>query len=208
MLSIWGRSNSINVQKAMWCIGELGLNHDRIDAGMQYGKNDEDWFLAMNPNGRVPVIDDDGFILWESNTIVRYLSAKYGSGSLCPESLQARADCERWMDWQLTVLSPPLTTILWNLIRIPAGQQPDMDLINKAVQGGAKALAMLDQHLADRDYLMGSELTMADIPVGAMTYRWYAFPGIERPEFPNLQAWYQRLSAREPYQQHVMLPLT
>src|SRR5476649_2305929 len=99
MLKIWGRTNSINVQKAMWAIGELGLAHERIDAGMQYGAVNEPWYRAMNPNGRVPTIDDDGFILWESNTVVRYLAARHGAGSWCQADLQVRADAERWMDW-------------------------------------------------------------------------------------------------------------
>lgn len=207
MLKIWGRTNSVNVQKAMWCIAELGLAHERIDAGMQYGKNKEDWFLEMNPNGRVPVIDDDGFTLWESNSIVRYLSAKHSPGGLYPQSLQVRADCERWMDWQLTVLSPPMTVAFWQLIRTPS-EQRDMQKVQQSAQETATVLTMLDRQLTGRDYVGGSELTMGDIPVGAMVHRWYALPDIERPELANLRAWYERLSTRPAFQNHVMLPLT
>ena len=207
MLKIWGRSNSVNVQKAMWCIGELGLVHERIEAGMSYGKNNEDWYLEMNPNGRVPVIDDDGFILWESNAVVRYLSAKHSMGHLCPDSLQARADCDRWMDWQQTTLGPPMTTAFWNLVRTPPDQR-DRAVIDKAVEQSAQTFAILDRHLAGRDYMLGDELSMADIPVGAMVYRWYALPEIEQPNQPNLQAWYERLTTREAFKTHVMLPLT
>jgi glutathione S-transferase len=207
MLKIWGRTNSVNVQKALWCIGELGLAHERIDAGMQYGKNNEDGFLQMNPNGRVPVIDDDGFTLWESNTIVRYLSAKHSPGDLYPESLPVRADSERWMDWQLTVLSPPMTVAFWQLVRTPP-ERRDMQQARQGAQDAGTALVMLDRHLAGRDYVAGATLSMGDIPVGAMVYRWYALPDIERPELANLRAWYERLSERPAFQTHVMLPLT
>ena len=207
MLTIWGRPNSINVQKAMWCVGELGIEHERIDAGMEHGKNKEDWFLRMNPNGLVPVIDDDGFILWESNAIVRYLSAKYGLGQLCPEDLQARADADRWMDWQVAVLAPPMTTILWNLVRTPAAER-DWQVINDGVEKAATAWTIVESHLAGRDFMLGQTLSMADIPVGAMAYRWFAYPDIDRPEQPRVRAWYERLSQRPAFRQHVMLPLT
>ena len=207
MLKIWGRTNSVNVQKVMWCVGELRLGHERIDAGMAFGKNNEDWFLALNPNGRVPLIDDEGFTLWESNSIVRYLAAKHDLGGLYPESLTERADAERWMDWLLTVLNGPMTVVFWNLVRTPEGQR-DMAQVAQGVKESRAAFAMLDKQLSGRDYVLGEQLTMADIPVGAMTYRWYAMPEIERPDLPNLQAWYERLSQRPAFRQHVMLPLT
>jgi len=206
MLKIWGRTNSVNVQKAMWCIAELGLEHQRIDAGLQFGVNKEDWYLAMNPNGLVPVIDDDGFILWESNTIVRYLAAKHGSGSLCPDDLATRATAESWMDWQLTVLGQPMTAVFWNLIRT-APENRDMNAIAAGVKQANQVYAMLDQHLANRDYVCGDTFTIGDIPVGAMTYRWYAL-SVEHQDLPNLYAWYQRLCERPAFQQHVMLPLS
>ena len=206
MLKIWGRVNSINVQKVMWCIGELGLAHERVDAGMEFGGNKEDWYLAMNPNGLVPTIDDDGFVLWESNTIVRYLAAKHDSGGLFPDSPQARADSECWMDWQLSVLLPPMAAILQNLVRKPP-QQRDPNIIHAAVEQAGKSFAILDRQLRDRDFVAGPKLTLGDIPIGAMTYRWYAFD-IERPELPSLRTYYERLSNRDAFKTHVMLPLT
>ncbi|MFQ6018138.1 MAG: glutathione S-transferase family protein [Kiloniellaceae bacterium] len=206
MLRIWGRINSVNVQKAMWCIGELGLAHERIDAGGRFGGNDEDWYLDMNPNGLVPTIDDDGVVLWESNTIVRYLAAKYGTGTLCPASPERRADAEKWMDWQQTALLPPITTIFWGLVRTPPDER-DPGAIEEATRQAGRTLRVLDRHLAGRAYVLGSSFTMADIPVGAMAYRWYALD-VAHPDRPHLRAWYGRLCEREAYRRHVMIPLS
>ncbi len=120
MLKIWGRTNSVNVQKVLWCLAELDVPYERVDAGLAYGKNDEPWYLALNPNGRVPLLQDGDFSLWESNTIVRYLASKHGLGRLCPKPLETRAHAERWMDWQLSVLVNPVSIVFWNLIRTPA----------------------------------------------------------------------------------------
>ena len=122
MLKIWGRQNSINVQKVMWVVQELGIEHERIDAGMQFGKVDEAWYRQMNPNGRVPTINDDGFILWESNAVVRYLVRKYGSGRLSPATIEAQALADSWMDWASNTLAPPVTALFWGLIRTPAAE--------------------------------------------------------------------------------------
>jgi glutathione S-transferase len=119
MIKIWGRNTSVNVQKVMWAVGELGLPHERIDVGGAFGKNNEPAYLAMNPNGLVPTLEEDGFVMWESNAIVRYLAAKYGAGTLEPSGLRARAHAGSWMDWQLTVAHPPLTPVFWGLIRTP-----------------------------------------------------------------------------------------
>jgi glutathione S-transferase len=120
MLKIWGRTNSVNVQKVLWCLTELDVPYERVDAGLAYGKNHEPWYLALNPNGRVPLLQDGDFSLWESNTIVRYLALKHGLGRLCPKPLETRAHAERWMDWQLSVLVNPVSIVFWNLIRTPA----------------------------------------------------------------------------------------
>lgn len=206
MLKIWGRTNSVNVQKVMWCIGELGLEHARVDAGGQFGQVKEDWYLAMNPNALVPTIDDDGFILWESNATVRYLAAKYDSGGLWPDDPQARALSDRWMDWQLGTLLPHVGVVFWGLIRTPEAER-DMAAIEAAVAKAGELYAILDRHLEGRDFIAGDRLTVGDIPLGALTYRWYGLP-IERPERPNVYAWYQRLAERPAYREHVMLPIT
>ena len=119
MLKIWGRTNSINVQKVLWCCAELNLPFERIDAGMAFGVNNTPEYKAMNPNALVPVINDDGFILWESHAIVRYLARKHGNGTLCPAGAQDYADADRWMDWQLSTIAEPMRIAFWGLIRTP-----------------------------------------------------------------------------------------
>lgn len=206
MLKVWGRVNSINVQKVMWCVGELGLAHERQDAGRGFGGNDEDWYLAMNPNGLVPLIDDDGFVLWESNPIVRYLAARYGAGGLAPSNPQAHADADRWMEWMGSVVLPLMHPVFWGLIRTPEAERDHQGIAEASAKLGS-SLAILDARLAGRDFILGDSLTMADIPLGAAIYRWYGMP-LEHPTYPNLRAWYDRLTERPAFREHVMVPIT
>jgi glutathione S-transferase len=204
-MKIWGRHTSINVQKVLWTCDELSIAYDRSNVGGNFGGLDTPDYRRMNPNCRIPVIEDDGFVLWESNTIVRYLADRYGHGTLYPASSQERADAERWMDWQLCHILPGLVTMFFGLIRT---LEKDRDLISieQARIRTEEFWQILDAHLAKRDYIIGSTFTMGDIPVGTFAYRWFALP-ITRPTLPNLQAWYRRLCARPAYQKNVMLPL-
>jgi glutathione S-transferase len=204
MLKIWGRANSINVQKVLWAANEIGIAYERVDIGGPFGGDREPAYLALNPNGLIPTIEDDGFALWESNSIVRYLAASRNS-PLWPQDPKARAEAERWMDWQLTSL-PGMTVLFWGLVRTPP-EKRDPAAIEAARVQTAASWAIVDRHLAGRPFLAGDSFTMGDIPVGAMAYRWLNLP-IERPALPNLQAWYQRLAARPPYRTHVMPPMT
>jgi glutathione S-transferase len=206
MLKIWGRTNSINVQKVMWTVGELALPHERIDAGMQYGIVNEPWFRAMNPNGRVPTIDDDGFVLWESNAIVRYLACKYGAGRLAPASIQIYADADRWMDWSTTTMAPLMTPLFWGHIRTPP-EKRDPQQLEELRQHMESVIALLDAYLAGREYLAGTELGIGDIPVGCFVHRWYALP-MAHGEHAQVAGWYKRLCARPAFRQYVMLPLS
>jgi glutathione S-transferase len=206
MLKIWGRPNSINVQKVMWTTAELGVAHQRTDAGMAHGVVGEAWYGDKNPNRLVPMIDDDGLVLWESNVIVRYLAAKHAAGGLMPDTLPQRAQAEMWMDWQQTTLMTGLSPLFLNLIRTPLAQR-DAAAIKTGAETAAAAFAMLDRHLAGRDHMVGDRFTVADIPVGVAAYRWYALP-ITRPDLPALRAWYERLTQRPAFATHVMLPLT
>jgi glutathione S-transferase len=207
MLTIFGRTNSVNVQKVLWCLAELAVPYERIDAGLQHGKNKEPWYLALNPNGRVPLLKDGDFTLWESNTIVRYLAAKHGFGSLCPATLETRAHAERWMDWQLSTLIRPVSTVFQALIRTPAAAR-DMAAVERNTAEANAAVGLLDGHLAAQRYVAGAAFSMGDIPVGAVVYRWLAIPDIERPPFPAVHAWQARLAERAPFRTHVMLPLS
>jgi glutathione S-transferase len=206
MLKIWGRRNSINVQKVMWCVHELGLAHERVDVGMAFGGNDQDWYLEMNPNGRIPTIDDDGVVLWESNVIVRYLASRYGAGSLCPADPAGRAQADKWMDWQHTTIMAGLHPIFIGLIRTPP-EQRDQSAIDGGVAYASKAFGILNRQLDGQSFVQGESLTMADIPLGCAVYRWYALD-VAHPDHPHLRAWYERLVERPAYRDHVMIPLS
>jgi len=187
VLRIWGRSSSINVQKVVWCCEELDLRYRRVDVGGPFGGNKEPEYLQLNPNGLVPTISDGGFVLWESNAIVRYLAAKHGRGTLCPEDLADRADADRWMDWQMGTLWANFRPAFVGLIRTPP-EKRDRGHIATAISKTTENQAMLDAHLVARDYVTGPAFTMADIPLGVTAYRWFNLE-IERPPMPNLDAW-------------------
>ena len=206
MLKIFGRPNSINVQKVMWAANELDLQYEHEVAGMAFGKVNEDWYRAMNPNSLVPTIDDDGVVLWESNVIVRYLAAKHATGTLMPEGNVGRAEAEMWMDWQQTVIHPPITPVFWNLIRTPEPER-DMAAVDVNAEIVSAGLSRLNACLADRAFICGDTLTVADIPLGCAVYRWFALP-VEHGDIPNVRAWYERLTERPAYREHVMLPVT
>ena len=204
MLRIWGRADSFNLQKVMWCVGELGIPHKRIDAGGEFGVTDRHDYLAMNPNGRVPTIDDDGFVLWESNAIVRYLAARYGTGTLCPEDPWRRADADRWMTWQSATVGRNMRGLIHAMFNLPP-EQRDPAAAAPFVEIALGHWAILDARLKDRLYVTGDEFTMGDIPMGAYAYRWLTMD-IERPPMPALEAWYGRLLGRKAYRTHVMAP--
>jgi len=202
MLKIWGRVNSINVQKVMWAVTELRIPHERVDAGMQYGVVNTPEYRKLNPNGRVPTIEYDGFVLWESNVIVRYLYAKHGPRRTLEEGYGA----EKWMDWTTSTVAAPITTIFWQLIRTPPEKRDDA-AVAAAVKQAGDVFKIADDALASQPYMSGREFGMGDIPFGCFVYRWYAMP-IERPAHANLSKYYERLKSRPAYKQHVMLPLS
>lgn len=206
MLKIWGRANSINVQKVMWTVAELNLEAERLDAGMHHGVVTEPWFATVNPNRLVPAIDDDGFVLWESNAIVRYLAAKHATGSLMPAEPTERATADMWMDWQQTSIMPGLGPVFLGLVRTPA-EERDLAAIDAGARLVETGMRILDGHLADRNFMLDDHLTVADIALGCAVYRWYALE-IVRADLPNLRAWCDRLIDRPGFAEHVMLPLT
>lgn len=203
MLKVWGRRNSINVQKAMWAIGEAGVAHQHIDAGGAFGLLDTPAFGALNPNRRVPVIDDDGTVVWESQAIVRYIAAQYGQGSLWNISPALRAQCDQWMEWGQNDLQQAVLGVFWGFWRTPE-QQRNMTMINRALARAGDALRLLDAHLAGRAFIAGESFTMGDIPAGAQLFRYFELP-IQRPSLPNVEAWYARLKDRPAYREHVMV---
>jgi glutathione S-transferase len=206
MMRIWGRTNSINVQKVLWCCHELGLQYDRIDAGLHFGVTDTPEYSAMNPNRLVPTLADGEVRLWESNVIVRYLAHRYDSGGLCPIDIATRFDAERWMDWQATTFWPALRPLFIALVRTPIAER-DSSVVSKAEELSLSAVRILDLRLADRDFLAGDRFTMGDIPAATTVHRWYALD-IVRPEFPNVELWYRRMQERPAFQGTVMTPLS
>jgi glutathione S-transferase len=208
MIKVWGRNTSSNVQKVMWAIGELSLPHERIDVGGSFGKNREPAYLAMNPNGLVPTLEEeDGFLLWESNTIVRYLAAKYKATTLEPADLRTRALASKWMDWQLAVLGPAITPVFWGLIRTPP-EKRDHAGIEEGKKKTTAAIQMMDGQLAKTAYLAGDGFSYGDIPVGIMAYRYRQLVP-ERPVLVNFERWYAAISARPAFKDQVAaVPLT
>ena len=205
MLRIWGRVNSVNVKKALWAADELGLKYERVDAGMQYGVNKTPEYLAMNPTGLVPTISDDGFTLWESHSIVRYLAAKHGMGSLCPADLRARADADRWMDWAFTFQNA-MRNVFWGLIRTPP-EKRDPKAIEEGRKRSIELLAIPESLLARRKYVAGDTFTMGDIPLGCEVQRYMRVP-IARPKLPAVEAWFERLRERPAFLKNVDIPLS
>ena len=206
MLKVWGRVNSSNVMKVLWCLNELGIEFERIDAGMTFGVVNEPFYRALNPNGRVPTLEDGNLVLWESNVIVRYLSAKYGLGRLCPADPAARAVADQWMDWEQTTASADVTYVFWGQVR-GREENRDPETVAACADRLGTKFAILDGRLAGRDFILGDHLTMADIPVGCVVWRW-ANLDLDRPSLPNLEAWHRRLQERPGFRKWVAQPLS
>jgi glutathione S-transferase len=206
MLKVWGRKNSANVQKAMWGIGELGLAHERIDIAGAFGRNREPAYLGLNPNGLVPTLEDGDLVLWESNSIVRYLASLHGKGTLEPADPKARALASQWMDWQLSVLGPAIHATFWGLVRTPP-EQRDLAAIAASTTKTTAAIRILDAQLARTAYVAGDSFSMGDIPVGVFGYRFHALV-TERPPLPHFERWFAAISARPAFHDHVLsMPL-
>jgi len=206
MLKVLGRRSSGNVMKVLWALEELGLEYRQIDVGGKFGGNAETDYLAMNPMGLVPtLIEEDGFCVWESNTITRYLASKFGAGSLCPTNLQSRATAETWMDWQLTALAPMIRPVFHGLVRNKP-EDRDFDSINAGIEQGNRLLAMLDTHLEGRSFIAGNEFTMGDIPIGPIAHRFVSLVK-DQPKTNNFDVWYERLTERPAFQKICMIPL-
>lgn len=189
----------------MWLIGELEIEHRVVQAGGQFGGLDSPEFRAMTPVGRIPVIDDQGTIVWESHAILRYLAARYGRGRFWSESPVERSHTDRWMDWSQTTLQPDfLNGVFWGFYRTPESQR-DWQAIRHKIACCGRHFQLLDEVLTGRQFLCGDALTLADIPAGTSLFRYFELE-IERPSVPNVEAWYRRLQHRRAYREHVMIP--
>lgn len=206
MLRVWGRTSAVNVQKVLWCCEELGIAYERVDAGGPFGGTETPEYLEMNPNGLVPTVSDDGLVLWESNTIVRYLAAKYAENTLLPEDVAQRALAEKWMDFQLGTLWPAFRVGYKGLTRTPP-EERDPKAIDASLKATAEHLSILDAQLARDAFVAGEEPTVGDVALGPVVYRWLNID-IDRPSLPNLERWHDRLTQRPAYRKSVMVPFT
>jgi glutathione S-transferase len=207
-LKIWGRANSVNVQKVLWCLAELDLAYQRIDAGMAFGRNNEADYLAMNPNGRVPTLIDGDFVLWESNSIMRYLALAYAPASpIYPAAPKRRAAVDSWLDWTLSTIQPVDRPVFWALVRTPV-EQRDMVAIQKDVDAEAVQWRILDAQLATRRFVEGEDFTIADIALGAYVRRWLGVEGVTKPRLAHLDRWFAELGSRPGFLQFVAPPMS
>ena len=195
MLKIWGRISSINVKKVVWTAQELGLDFQRTEAGGLFGIVKTPDFIALNPNSLVPVIEDGDYTLWESNVVVRYLCAKHAPDTLYPQSLRERFSAERWMDWQQTTFNPASRPGFWQLVRTPA-EQRNLELIAGSNAAVESLMGTLDAHLATREFMLGAQFSMADIPLACEAHRWFALPQ-SRQSRPHVERWFAGLRARQ-----------
>lgn len=206
MLTVYGRKSSFNLQKVMWLIGELGIAHEHVELGGPFGGLDTAEFLAMNPHGRVPVIDDAGIIVWESHAILRYLAAKYSSEtSFWNANPVEWATADQWMDWSQTALQPAfMVGVFWGWYRTPEVQR-NLAAVDKALEQTGRCLKHIDRQLDGRSFMLGDRLSLADIPIGTHLYR-YLNLDLPRPNLPNVERWYERLQSRSAYREHVCVP--
>ena len=206
MLRIWGRANSINVQKVVWAAAELEVPFERIDAGGAYGGLDDPSFRAKNPNRRIPVVENGEVIVWESHAILRYLGAVHGAGTLWPTAPVARAPVDMWLDWYHTEGYTHLRDVFWQLIRTPAAER-DHGLIEQQRAALDPKLAIPDAQLRETAFIAGEHFTIADIAMGLLVHRWYRLD-VARTAYPALQRWYDELSRRPAFQEYCAAPLT
>ncbi len=209
MRKLWGRANSSNVMKVVWLMEELSVPYERIDVGGSVRPHHaKPVYLAMNPNSAVPTLQEaDGFTLWESNAILRYLASVHADGApIWPDAPRARANVDRWMDWQQTIMNPPGTIVFQGLVRTAPDRQ-DKAAIAAGLARLGDAWGLLDRQLTAQDYVAGADFTLADIASGVHVHRWFSF-AVAKPDLPHLRAWYDRLLARPPYRRHCAGPMT
>ncbi len=207
-LTIWGRANSVNVQKVLWCLSELDVGFERIDAGMQYGRTRDADYLAMNPNSRIPTLVDGDYVLWESNSIMRYLCLAHGGDTpIYPKAPKRRAAVDRWLDWTLSTLQPVDRPVFWGIVRTPP-EQRNWPQLHKDAETAAEIWHILDRQLATRRFVEGDDFTIADIALGAYARRWLGVEGITRPAAPHLERWRGELDNRPGFATYVAPPMS
>ena len=208
MRRVLGRANSSNVMKVLCLLDHLELPYEREDYGGAFGRTQDPEYLAMNPNAVVPTLVEDEFVLWESNVILRYLAAAHAMGTpFWPEALRARAEIEKWMDWQQTTLGAPMTVVFWGLVRT-APEARDWGAIRAAAAKLGRIYGILEEVLGRQAFVAGADFTPADIAIGVHAHRYVSFEGVDKPELPNVRAWYGRLLALPAYKTHVAVAMS
>jgi glutathione S-transferase len=204
-LRVWGHPRSINVQKVLWALDELGLDYERIDAGGTFGRVKDADYLTLNPNGLIPTLEDGSAVLWESNAIVRYLYTKYGTHPALPSDLGVRGRADGWTDWYATTFWANVRPLLVQLVRTPADQR-EAQLIDSSLRAASAAAEVLERELGKRPYLAGDHFTFGDIPVASASQRWFNLP-VQRAKLPAFEAWYARVKERPGFKRWLDLPL-
>ncbi|MBF8724078.1 MULTISPECIES: glutathione S-transferase family protein [Pseudomonas] len=205
MLTVWGRERGLCVKKVLWCLEDLGLNFERIDAGRQYGRTHEEEYLRLNRNGLVPTLLDDDFVLWESNAIMRYLARQYGNDTLYPLEPRLHADVNRWLDWSMGALWPDIVPLFTSLIRTEPAKR-DQAAIKVQSERIARNWLILDEYLQGKQYVTGEHFTIADIALGVLAQTYETFELDNKPDAPHLAAWYARISERPGFKRYAVLP--
>lgn len=201
MITVLGKSSSINVRKVLWTLAALKQPYQQEEWGSGFRDPNTPEFLALNPNAMVPVLRDGDLVLWESNTISRYLAATYGQGALLPSAPRERAQVEQWMDWQATELNPAWRGAFMGLVR-KSPQFADPAGIDASAQAWNARMAILEAQLQKTGaYAAGEEFSLADIVLGLSTNRWKMTP-IRHASLPAVEAWYERLASQPGFGEH------
>ena len=206
MITVWGRANSTNVVKVLWLCEVLKLQYTRNDVGGPFGGLQTPEFLALNPNSAIPVLEDDGAVVWESHSILRFLAQKYAPDSLYPAEPAARSHVERWLDWHISTLAPALNPVFIALYRTPPDKR-DPVALNAMFERLSATMARLNSHLSAQPFIAGAHFSIADMAFGNSVWRWFAFP-FERPLLPHLEQWQMRVSDQPGYRKYIAQPLS
>ena len=204
MLEIWGRKNANQVIQVLWTLAELELDYQRHSIGTRNGDLETEEYKSLNPNSKIPTIRDNGFVMWESHAIIRYLARQYGLGTLYPDDPQKAAMSDQWMTWSTDSFMGTFFPVFWQLVRTEESER-DYKKIAEMAKQSSEILQILEDHLVKNNFVAGEQFTYGDIPLGVLIHKYFVLD-IERPSLPGIEAWYERLSIREPFQEHAMQP--
>ena len=204
MLEVWGRKNANQVIQVLWTLSELGINYKRYSIGTETGDLETEEYKSLNPNSKIPTIRDNGFVLWESHAVIRYLAKQYGLGSLYPDDPQKAALSDQWVTWSTDSFMGTFFPVFWQLVRTEETDR-DYEKIAEMAKKSSEILEVLNAHLINNHFVAGDEFTFGDIPLGVLIHKYFVLD-IERPSLTGIEAWYKKLSERPAFQEHAMQP--